>query len=89
MNGPDGVAVQPRRVVRVELVVRETTGREVEVVEPSVLGADPEPARAVEKERVDRVDGEAVRILGVVLIQRDASGGAIQLLLPARAYGQE
>ena len=79
MDRPDGVAVQPPRVVGVELIVRETSRGEVEVVEPSVLRADPQPASPVEVERVHRVDRDAVRIVGVVLIEGDAAGGTIQL----------
>jgi hypothetical protein len=49
---------------------------EVEVIEPTVLGADPDAARAVEQQRVHRVDREALRSSGSCW-KRDAAGAAI------------
>jgi hypothetical protein len=79
MDRPDGIAVQSPRVVGIELIVRETSRGEIEIVEPSVLRADPQAAGAVEANRVHRVDRDAVGIVRVVLVERDAAGGAIDL----------
>ena len=56
--------------------------RQVEAVEPAAKRSNPEHARSVHVERPDVVIAKAIRILWVVLVARDHSGGRLQTVEP-------
>ena len=63
-------------------IVGEGAARRVETVEPAAKRADPEHPGAVHVEGPDAVIAETGRVLRVVLVARDVSGGRLQAIEP-------